>query len=321
MQSKITLSLAIPVYNGADKLKKQFKRIFSECDNKKFKNFLEVLISDNASTDDTRKVVSYFKKKSNKKKNIKITYYRKKKNEGVLKNIIGLSKLVKGKYILFSSDDDLPSKGYYNEIYSEIYNKNFKEMCIAPIHNSRKYYHGLFGKNIISYVVSRGSIFSGIILNTKYIKYKSYLKTVYPQVELFLDYYINHGMKDLSMNSTINNIDSQKSHEKFDDRVQRGKDYAFLGRINILEKFLKKNKIDFFQFFIAFYHQYKWGLQIKFILRQEKAFKLENIFYREIIKIERKKLLTLIIFLIFVKNFFSKKMFFYLEAFKIKLLN
>ena len=321
MQSKITLSLAIPVFNGADKLKKQFKRIFSECDNKKFKNFLEVLISDNASTDDTRKVVSYFKKKSNKKKNIKITYYRKKKNEGVLKNIIGLSKLVKGKYILFSNDDDLPTKGYYNEIYSEIYNKNFKEMCIAPIHNSRKYYYGLFGKNIISYVVSRGSIFSGIILNTKCIKYKSYLKTLYPQVELFLDYYINHGMKDLSLKSTINNIDPQKSHKKFDDRFKRGKDYAFLGVNNILEKFLKKNKIDFFQFFIALYHHYKWGLNIKFILRQERAFKLENIFYREIIKIERKKLLTLIIFLIFVKNFFSKKMFFYLEAFKIKLLN
>ena len=28
MQSKITLSLAVPVYNGADKLKKQFNRIF-----------------------------------------------------------------------------------------------------------------------------------------------------------------------------------------------------------------------------------------------------------------------------------------------------
>ena len=57
------------------------------------------------------------------------------------------------------------------------------------------------------------------------------------------------------------------------------------------------------------------------MLRQEKAFKIENIFYKEIIKIERKKLLTLIIFLIFINNFFSKKMFFYLEAFKIKLLS
>ena len=119
MQSKIILSLAIPVYNGADKLKKQFKRIFSECDNKKFKNFIEVLISDNASNDDTKKVVNYFKKKSNKRKNIKIAYYRKKKNEGFLKNFIGLSKLVKGKYILFSTDDDLPTKGYYKEIYKK----------------------------------------------------------------------------------------------------------------------------------------------------------------------------------------------------------
>ena len=150
---------------------------------------------------------------------------------------------------MFSTDDDLPTKGYYKELYSKIYNKNFKEMYIAPIHNSRQYYHSLFGKNIISYIISRGSIFSGIILNTKCIKYKSYLKTLYPQVELFLDYYINHGMKDLSMNSKINNIDSKKVHKKFDDRFQRGKDYAFLGRINILEKFFKKKKkLIFFNF-------------------------------------------------------------------------
>ena len=86
-------------------------------------------------------------------------------------------------------------------------------------------------------------------------------------------------MKDLSMNSTINNIDSQKSYEKFDDRIKRGKDYAFLGINNILEKFLKKKKkIDFFQFFIALYHHYKWGLNIKFILRQEKAFQIRKYF-------------------------------------------
>ena len=44
-------------------------------------------------------------------------------------------------------------------------------------------------------------------------------------------------MKDLSLKSTINNIDPQKSHKKFDDRFKRGKDYAFLGVNNILEKF------------------------------------------------------------------------------------
>ena len=321
MKSKIVLSLAIPVYNGADKLSRQFKRIFSECDNEKFKNFLEILISDNASTDSTKKITNYYKKKSRKNKFLKISYYRQKKNEGFKKNFIDLSKLASGKYILFSTDDDLPTRGYYKELFNEINNKDFEKMYIAPIHNSNKYFHSLFGKNIISYIVSRGSIFSGIILRRKNIKYKFYLKTLYPQVELFLDYYLKYGMRDLDIKSTINNIDSQKNYEKFDDRVQRGNDLAFLGIYHILEKFLRRKKIDFIQFFIAFYHLYKWGLNKKYLLNKEKAFRLENIFYKEIINIKRKKLLTFVILLIFLRNFFSKKMIFYFKTLKIKFLN
>ena len=68
MKYKFKLSVSIPVYNGAKNLKKQFDRIFKDCDNNKFNNFLEIVISDNFSTDNTKKVVSRYKKKSLKKK-------------------------------------------------------------------------------------------------------------------------------------------------------------------------------------------------------------------------------------------------------------
>ena len=68
MKHKFKLSVAIPVYNGAKNLKKQFDRIFKDCDNDKFNNFLEVVISDNFSTDKTKEVVFRYKKKSSKKK-------------------------------------------------------------------------------------------------------------------------------------------------------------------------------------------------------------------------------------------------------------
>ena len=58
MKSRIQLSLAIPTFNGAHHLKKQFEKIFKECDKKKFQNFIEIVISDNASTDNTQKVIS-----------------------------------------------------------------------------------------------------------------------------------------------------------------------------------------------------------------------------------------------------------------------
>ena len=90
MKYKFKLSVAIPVYNGAKNLKKQFDRIFKDCDNNKFNNFLEVVISDNFSTDNTKKVVSRYKKKSLKKKNLSIKYFKNKKNYGYKKNFIKL---------------------------------------------------------------------------------------------------------------------------------------------------------------------------------------------------------------------------------------
>ena len=40
MKYKFKLSVSIPVYTGAKNLKKQFDRIFKDCDNNKFNNFL-----------------------------------------------------------------------------------------------------------------------------------------------------------------------------------------------------------------------------------------------------------------------------------------
>ena len=79
MSFKIYLTVAIPTFNGVKNLKKQFKRIFKECDKKKYKNLIEILISDNNSTDQTKKVVFSYIKKSLKNKNIIINYFKQKK--------------------------------------------------------------------------------------------------------------------------------------------------------------------------------------------------------------------------------------------------
>ena len=68
MIQKFQLTIALPVYNGEKNLKKQFNRIFNECDNSKYKNFFEIVISDNCSTDKTKKIVKYNQAKSLKKK-------------------------------------------------------------------------------------------------------------------------------------------------------------------------------------------------------------------------------------------------------------
>ena len=321
MKSRIQLSLAIPTFNGAHHLKKQFEKIFKECDKKKFQNFIEIVISDNSSTDNTKQIVLSYKKKSLKNKNIIIRYYKQKKNIGFPKNFIGLPKLVNGKYILFLNDDDLPGRGFYGQLNNLIKNNNSDSMLIAPIGNSRKYYNSLFGMNKVSYVVNRGSILSGIILNTKFIKYTSFAKTLYPQTELYLDYYLKYGMKDLEIKSVIKNLDIKHISKriKSGDRMKRQNDFALLGKIKILEKFYKNKRINFFELFYSVYSVYTWGLFVKNALRKAKAFRLEKIFFKEIIKYRRKNLLSLIILLLFLKNIFSKNRSFYYQALKIKL--
>ena len=102
--------------------------------------------------------------------------------------------------------------------------------------------------------------------------------------------------------------------------MQRGKDFAFFGRIQILEKFYKNKKINFIEFCYAIYSIYKWGLQIKLQLNKENASEHESMFFNEIIKYERKNLLRFIFFLIFLRKFFTKDRIFYYNAF-IKTLN
>ena len=101
--------------------------------------------------------------------------------------------------------------------------------------------------------------------------------------------------------------------------MKRQNDFALLGKIKILEKFYKNKRINFFELFYSVYSVYNWGLSLKNVLRKNKAFRIEKIFYKEIIKYRRKNLLSLIILLLFLKNIFSKNRSFYYQALKIKL--
>ena len=59
---KVKLSIILPVFNGGKDLEKNLKRFVNECNTKKFKNLIELCISDNNSTDDTKKKLASIKK-------------------------------------------------------------------------------------------------------------------------------------------------------------------------------------------------------------------------------------------------------------------
>jgi len=100
MNSKTSLSIGIPTFNRADYLKKCLESIISQGDFNA-KN-IEILISDNASADNTRDIVKVFQNKVN-----NIRYFRNYKNLGAERNILNLLTNFRGKYFFLLTDDDI----------------------------------------------------------------------------------------------------------------------------------------------------------------------------------------------------------------------
>lgn len=131
MSKKSLISVIIPTHNRANLLKKAIKSVLVQT----FQNF-EMIVADDSSTDDTKKVVKGFKDK-------RIKYFLKKRfpNTPAATRNDGIKK-AKGKYIAFLDDDDewLPKK---LEIQLRYFKENPK---VGLIHT--KYYDVYNGKKI-----------------------------------------------------------------------------------------------------------------------------------------------------------------------------
>ena len=90
------VSIGLPIHNGEFFLKKRIDSIL----NQTFKNF-ELIISDNASTDQTRKICEEYAKQDS-----RIQYIRQKKNMGAIPNFKFVLQNAKGKYFVWAAVDD-----------------------------------------------------------------------------------------------------------------------------------------------------------------------------------------------------------------------
>lgn len=89
------VTIAIPTYNRAKFLGAAIKSVLGQT----YTNF-ELLIVDNASTDDTKTVIASFKDR-------RIKYHKNSKNIGMMKNWNKCVELSIGKYLMILGDDDI----------------------------------------------------------------------------------------------------------------------------------------------------------------------------------------------------------------------
>jgi glycosyltransferase involved in cell wall biosynthesis len=105
------LTIAIPTWNRDENLKIALDRLLVQL--KGLELFLEIIVSDNCSTDNTKQVV---KDSISNYPLLRIVYNRNEFNLGFFGNFCVCRKLSQGKYLWILSDDDYVSEGTVKEI-------------------------------------------------------------------------------------------------------------------------------------------------------------------------------------------------------------
>jgi glycosyltransferase involved in cell wall biosynthesis len=123
-----TLTIGVPTFNRASELRK----LLTSIERENFFSDVEILVSDNASQDDTQTVLTYF---SGKIKNLRILINQ--KNLGFDGNILSLYQQATGKYIWFLSDDDCFLPGSIEKIIA--YLLAIPETSLVNVAHQTKY--------------------------------------------------------------------------------------------------------------------------------------------------------------------------------------
>ena len=110
MKNKPLISIAILTYNRVADLEKLLNNLLPQV--KELVGLVDVCISNNASTDNTREVVA----NAQQKYPGLITYHENEKNLGVDKNIIKVMEMATGEFIWGFADDDLIIPGGIKEV-------------------------------------------------------------------------------------------------------------------------------------------------------------------------------------------------------------
>jgi abequosyltransferase len=143
--NKPILTIAIPTYNRATYLVETLKQLQLELSACQDFN-VEILISDNASEDNTKEIVNQYIKI------LDIRYIINRKNIGSDKNFAQCFNEAKGHYVLLLGDDDILFDGALLKLLKILKSKKNGVVCMRPYgfdQDFRSEFPGHIGKNLI----------------------------------------------------------------------------------------------------------------------------------------------------------------------------
>jgi len=172
MKSECILSITIPTFNRANYLKLNLEQLVSELKDVD-PALVEIVVSDNASSDNTEEIAKSFIGKIQ-----NYRYIRNVENIGSDKNIAQCYSIANGTYVVALGDDDLLINGAVKWIIDEVKKNTFGVICIRPfgydndfkseqpVSKGRSEYFQNTGNFLIK-IGALASLISGCIINKK----------------------------------------------------------------------------------------------------------------------------------------------------------
>ena len=187
METKKKLTIAIPTYNRSAFLKQSLVRISKQIIN--LEKDIELIVSDNCSTDDTKEVVEEFIQCG-----LPIIYNRNISNIGMDGNFVYCFQNASSKYVWVLGDDDYLTEGTISKLlsiidtdeYGLIHLKNTFQLSEKDKFESRVSYNEIEFIGEISFMIT---FISANIVQTKYVEkinFNKYLGTYFTLIPLYL---------------------------------------------------------------------------------------------------------------------------------------
>lgn len=124
ISDKPLVSIGMPVYNGESYIRQALKSLLAQ----DYEHF-ELIISDNASTDQTGEICREYAAH-----NPRVVYYRNDENMGAAWNFKRVLELAKGKYFMWAAHDDLWDINYLKECIYILQVNLEAVLCCASLH-------------------------------------------------------------------------------------------------------------------------------------------------------------------------------------------
>ena len=124
MQSNLPLvSIGLPVFNGEKHLSSAIESLLNQS-----YTSIEMIISDNCSTDSTSEICEDYVEKDS-----RLKYYRNDMNIGAAKNFNKLVSLAKGTYFMWAAHDDVWNRMYVEKCVEKLENEPQSIMCVTDM--------------------------------------------------------------------------------------------------------------------------------------------------------------------------------------------